>query len=283
MKGTNELSPDPNTACSIFLGGYYYFWLSTPWCVLKFHVFHVGISQASRSNIVLVFRSALLSILSLLVLSPKGLASSYFGNKCLCVEQISLIDCSRAGLISTPQTKKRMTNYTTLSLRDNLLLEVNFTLLMEQFPDLQTVDVRNNPIYCEGLNAGGPLIVITDCKTLKPTTHHRISTKIISSTTESFLVRNLTQSFNINSTTSDFTDPEIPSTVYLTTLTASIISIPFILLCLRVVIKLLLTRLRRQRNVIGRSFEMISFNPLTTQTSKLSLTLLHCKDCLLIF
>ena len=49
-----------------------------------------------------------------------------------------------------------MVNYTVLSLRDNLLLEVNFTVLMVQFPDLKTVDLRNNPIYCEGINTTGP-------------------------------------------------------------------------------------------------------------------------------
>ena len=125
-------------------------------------------------------RCALLFILSVLVLIPKGFASLCIGNKCLCVEQISLIDCSGAGLESIPQTKKRMVNYTTLSLRDNLLLEVNFTWLMEQFPDLKTVDLRNNPIHCEGINSGGPLKVITNCKTSKPTTHHRITAKIIS-------------------------------------------------------------------------------------------------------
>ena len=44
--------------------------------------------------------------------SPKGFAYACFGNACLCVEQIRLIDCSREGLESTPQTKKRMANYT---------------------------------------------------------------------------------------------------------------------------------------------------------------------------
>ena len=193
-----------------------------------------------------------------LVLIPnKGVASSCIGNKCDCVEQINLIDCSRVGLKLIPRTKKRMVNYTTLSLRDNLLLKVNFTWIMEQFPDLKTVDLRNNPIYCEGINTTGPLKVITNCKTSKPTTHHRITAKIISSTTQSMLVHNLTQSFHINSTTSDFTDYELPSTVCLTTLTASIILIPFVILCLRVVIKCLVTRRTRQRNVMGHSFEMI--------------------------
>ena len=135
----------------------------------------------------LLFRSGLVFILSVLGLIPKGFASSCIRNKCLCVEQISLVDCSRAGLQSTPQTKQRMANYTTLSLRDNLLLEVNFTLLMEQFPDLKTVDIRNNPIYCEGVNTGGPLKVITDCNTSEPTSHQRITAKIISPTTEEIL------------------------------------------------------------------------------------------------
>ena len=93
---------------------------------------------------VLGFRSALLSILFVLILVPKGFAHVCTGNKCLCVEQIRLIDCSRAGLESTPQTKKRIPNYTTLFLRYNLLLEVNFTLIMEQFPNLKTVDLRDS-------------------------------------------------------------------------------------------------------------------------------------------
>jgi len=59
---------------------------------------------------------------------------------------------------------------------------------MEQFPDLKTVDLRNNPIYCEEINAGVPLKVITDCKTSKPTTHHRITEKIIPSTRENSTV-----------------------------------------------------------------------------------------------
>lgn len=207
-----------------------------------------------------LFRSVLLSILSVSVLIPKGFTSSCIGNKCLCVEQINLIDCSGAGLEAIPQTKKRMLNYTTPSLRDNLLLKVNFTWIMEQFPDLKTVDLRNNPINCEGVNAGGPLKVITDCKASKPTTHHRITAKIIPSSTQSILVHNLTQSFHINSTTPDLTDPDLPSTMYLATLISSIILIPFVILCLKVVIKLLVTRRRRQRREIGHSFEMIPFN-----------------------
>ena len=60
-------------------------------------------------------------------------------------------------------------------------------------------------------------------------THHRMTAKIIPSTTQSILVHILTQAVHINSTTSDLTDPDFPSTVYLTTLTANIIFIPFII------------------------------------------------------
>ena len=133
----------------------------------------------------------------------------------------------------------------------------------EQTTVFKTVDIRDNPIYCEGV--GRPFKVITDCNTSKSTTHHRIAAKI-SSTTEPKLLHNPMQPFHINSNTSAFTDPDLPSTVYLTTLTASIVSIPFIILCLRIVIKLLVTRRRKQRNAI-HSFEMIPFN-LETSTEE---------------
>ena len=94
---------------------------------------------------------------------------------------------------------------------------------------------------------------ITDCNASKPTTHHRIAAKI-SSTTEPNLIHNLTQTFHINSTTSAFTNPDLPSTVYLTTLIGSVISIPFIILCLRIVIKLLVTRRTEETTVVMHSF-----------------------------
>ena len=75
------------------------------------------------------------------------------------------------------------------------------------------------------------------------------------------------QTSHINSTTADFTDSDLPPSVYLTALAASIISIPFIIICLRVVIKRLVTGRRRQRNVMGHSFEMTPFN-LETSTDE---------------
>ena len=102
-----------------------------------------------------LFRSALLSILSVLVLIPKGFAPSCTENKCLYVEQISLMDCFRAGLQSTPQTKKRIANYMTL-FKGQFFIGSQFYFVYGTIFNLKTVDIRNNPIYCKGLNTGGP-------------------------------------------------------------------------------------------------------------------------------
>ena len=91
-----------------------------------------------------------------LAMVPKCLTFECIGKRCLCIEEISIVDFSRAAFESTPQTKKRMVNYTHLSLRHNLLWEVNFTLIVEQFPDVKTVDIRDNPIHCEGVEGGEP-------------------------------------------------------------------------------------------------------------------------------
>ena len=121
--------------------------------------------------------------------------------------------------------------------------------------------MRNNPIYCKGVNAGEPLKVITDCNASNPRTHHRVTAKIISSATEPILIHNLTQSFNINSTTSAFTDPDLPSiycvfdhfdSEYYFNLFRHSLS--------KDCDKTIGTKPRRQRNVMGHSFEMISFN-----------------------
>ena len=225
---------------------------------------------------VLGFRSAILYFFLGLVSVPESFAHTCIGNKCLCVEQIRIIDCSKAGLEYTPQTKETMLNYTTLTLRYNRLVEVNFTLIMEQFPSLRIVDLRNNPIDCEGVGGGESIKVIMDCNASRPTKHHRIATTkphfiynlthstsvftdsdlpsaTISSTTKAHFIHNLTHP------TSAFKDSDLSSTVYLTALIASIISIPFIILCLRIIIKLLIKRRRRQRNIM-HSFEMISFD-----------------------
>ena len=69
--------------------------------------------------------------------------------------------------LSQAQTKKRMVNYSHLFLRHNLFLEVNFTLIMEQFADLKTVDIRDNPIHGEGVGGVKYLEVLTDCDTFE--------------------------------------------------------------------------------------------------------------------
>ena len=201
---------------------------------------------------VFALQSALVYVMFVLAMVPKCFTFKCIGKRCLCIEEISIVDCSRAAFESTPQTKKRMVNYTHLSLRHNLLWEVNFTLIVEQFPDVKTVDIRDNPIHCEGVEGGEPFDALRPTKGQRPTAP-------ISSTTEQYLFHNQTQPLNINTTTSAYTEPNLTSSVYLTTLITSIILIPFIIICLRIVVKLLIKRRRRQRGVMN-SFEMISFN-----------------------
>ena len=119
--------------------------------------------------------------------------------------------------------------------------------------------IRDNPIHCEGVGRIQYLEVLTDCDTLRPTKDHR-TTATISPTTKQYLFHNQTQPFYINTTTSAYTETNLNSTVYLTTLITSIILIPFIIICLRIVIKLIIKRwCRRQRGAMN-SFEMLSFN-----------------------
>ena len=54
---------------------------------------------------------------------PGILGFKCVGNKCDCVEEIKVVDCSRAGLKSTPQAKETLLNYSTLLLRFNALVE----------------------------------------------------------------------------------------------------------------------------------------------------------------
>lgn len=99
--------------------------------------------------------------------------------------------------------------------------------------------------------------VVTNCDALRPTKDHRTTT-MISSMTEQYLFHNQTQPLYINTTTSAYTEPNLTSTVYLTTLITSITLILFFTICLRIVIKLLIKKRRRQQGVM-KSFQMISF------------------------
>ena len=140
---------------------------------------------------VFALQSVLVCVMIVLAMVPKCFTFECIGKRCLCIEEISIVDCSRAAFESTPQTKKRIVNYTHLSLRHNLLWEVNFTLIAEQFPDVKTVDIRDNPIHCEGVEGGEPFKVLSDCDALRPTKGQR-TTAPISSTTEQYLFHNQT-------------------------------------------------------------------------------------------
>ena len=99
---------------------------------------------------------------------PGILGFKCVGNKCDCVEELKVVhvDCSRAGLKSMPQAKETLLNYSTLLLRFNAFVEVNFSVLEELFPNLTKVDLRGNPLDCERLADKRVLkvIMITDCE-----------------------------------------------------------------------------------------------------------------------
>ena len=97
-----------------------------------------------------------------------------FKNRCYCKEELRLIDCSRANLMVVPNSVP-LVNYTALNLRHNSLVQVNFSVLREQLPNLKMVDLRDNPFACKGFPDKTIFGVITDCemamtrKTLKTT------------------------------------------------------------------------------------------------------------------
>lgn len=101
-------------------------------------------------------------------LVPGIFAFKCVANKCECVEILIFVDCPKAELTTIPQTQETLGNYIKLSLRFNALVEVNFSLVTEQFPSVKTIDLRDNPLKCERVDDSTPLRVITDCKIAAP-------------------------------------------------------------------------------------------------------------------
>ena len=126
--------------------GYYYCQLSTPWWVRRSKmVFARGFRTSKGSSL----RSVCFAMV------PKGFSFECIGKNVFVLRKLASLIESRAAFESTPQTKKRVVNYTHLSLRRNLLLEMNFSVTIEQFPDLKTVDIRDNPHSLRGVGGGG--------------------------------------------------------------------------------------------------------------------------------
>ena len=73
-----------------------------------------------------------------------GFSNACLEGQCRCYEKLGLIDCSHSGLSSTPHTNSPLENYTSISPRDNKLQHLNFTFIMEVFPQVQLLDVRDN-------------------------------------------------------------------------------------------------------------------------------------------
>ena len=83
--------------------------------------------------------------------------------RCAEHRNISLLDCSALGLTSVPNAK-RATWVRSLSLRDNKLVNVNFTKIREQYINIKIVDLRENPLNCSGLET--VISVRSDCPTI---------------------------------------------------------------------------------------------------------------------
>ena len=56
---------------------------------------------------------------------------------------LKLVDCSSLGLEVIPQSNKLLRKFTTMSLRENKLHHINFTFILEHFPDLETIHLRS--------------------------------------------------------------------------------------------------------------------------------------------
>lgn len=164
-----------------------------------------------------------------------------------------------------------------LSLRFNSFVLVNFFLVMEQFPDLKYIHLRNNPLNCERVDASVSFTLITDCNASNHSTaspFYRFTASSTSSdhksTAKSSSITNAVPVANFSSTLT-FYHPSIRrfssqhrndrkyTMVYLTALCLSLISIPTVITCLRSMIQLWTAKWRRQQQ-FPRSLELLHFN-----------------------
>ena len=182
-------------------------------------------------------------------------------NRCYCKEELRLIDCFRANLMVVPKSVP-LVNYTTLNLRHNLLVHVNFSVFKEQLPNLKMVDLRDNPFDCKGFPEMTILGVITDCeitvtrKTLKttrlPSSHAGTSTR------KTLKTRKLAQP--TTTTRLPSSHPGTSIIIYMTVLFSSVLLMPVIILCLKGVVKLCKTRHRTRTLPISCELSLFNFD-----------------------
>ena len=186
-------------------------------------------------------------------------------NRCYCKEELRLSDCSRANLMVVPESVA-LVNYTTLNLRHNLLVQLNFSVLKEQLPNLKMVYLGDNPFNCKGFPNKTILGVITDCeitvtrKTLKtnPKTTRQTSSHAGTSTRKTLKTRGLAQP--TTTTTLPLLHPGTSIIIYMTVLFSSILLMPVIILCLKGVVKLCKTRHRTRTLPISCELSLFNFD-----------------------
>ena len=109
----------------------------------------------------------------------------------ICREQrrINLLDCSGLQLVFVPHFKQPQIWVRALDLRRNDIVSVNFSSLLVDFPNLQRLDLRQNPYDCASLDfievrsdCVTPVTVVTPAITLLPT---RPSARYVTLTYES--------------------------------------------------------------------------------------------------
>ena len=179
---------------------------------------------------------------------------------CRCYEKLEFIDCSHRDLHSIPHAKSTMENYRSIIVRGNKLRHLNFTSLLEVFPQVVLLDLRDNsPLLCEDIKRFHPsksITVISDCTystteipgnrtteippafSTKPATHHQDYTYTSNTERNTRDHKELINMRNPNSTT------------YLYVLIATLLFIPAGIILLRSIVRLF--KLRRSRQLPQR-------------------------------
>jgi len=97
-----------------------------------------------------------------------GYANACLEGRCRCYRELRLLDCTSVGLHSMPHSKSTLDNYSSILLRDNYLIHLNFTFLFKVFPRIVLLDLRdNNPPLCQDIarfHLSTSIKIISDCK-----------------------------------------------------------------------------------------------------------------------
>ena len=185
-----------------------------------------------------------------------GFTNACLEGQCRCYEKLGLIDCSHSGLYSIPYTNSPLENYSSILLRDNKLQHLNFSSLLEVFPQVILLDVRDNsPLLCEDIKRFYPsksITVISDCT--YPTTEipgNTVTEIPVTSTKPATHRQHYTYTSNIERNRGDHkelinTRNHNHSITYLYVLIATLLFIPAGIILLRSIVRLFKSRWSRQ-------------------------------------